>query len=168
MTTLYKFKTFFTKEGYGHAPAPAPTATVLNVATNTKLVDAVAATAKDGTPGLYVYEYSGADDLDLVCLFRTTQETTDQQELMSYVVDKVYQLETKIDSIDTDSVLGAIVEGAYTLQDFIQIMGGVLAGTASGGGTTTITFANLSNSGSIVKATVDSNGNRTEVLLNVD
>jgi len=75
-------------------------------------------------------------------------------------------LETKIDAINTDSLLDAIVEDTYTLQDFLQIMGGVLAGKSSGGGTTTITFRNISDSGSVIEATVDNDGNRTEVLLN--
>lgn len=81
---------------------------------------------------------------------------------------RVEAIQTSVDSIDTNSVLDAIVEDTYTMQDFLKIMGGVLAGEASGGGTTTITFNNLSNSGSIVEATVDSSGNRTTVLLNLE
>ena len=81
---------------------------------------------------------------------------------------RVEAIQTEVDSIDTDSVLVAVVEDTYTMQDFLQIMGGVLAGIATGGGTSTITFNNISNSGSVVKATVDTSGNRTEVLLNVE
>ena len=100
MTTLYKFKASFTKGGVGTAPSPAPVATVLDTDANTKLVDAQASTAKSNLPGYYEYEYSGADNLDLVCRFHTDDTTTDQQDLDSYVVDKVYQADAKLDVID--------------------------------------------------------------------
>jgi len=66
-----------------------------------------------------------------------------------------------------DAVLGAAVEGSYTLQQLLQLMAGVLFGKASGGGTTTVTFRNLSDTGNRVVATVDANGNRTAVTLTV-
>ncbi len=56
-------------------------------------------TALANLVGYYEYEYSGADDLDLVCLFHTSDTTTDQQDLVSYVVDKVYQVDTVVDAI---------------------------------------------------------------------
>ena len=107
MTTLYKFKAYFTVEGVGTAPSSAPVATVLDTDANTKLADAQATTARSNLPGYYEYEYSGADDLDLVCLFHTSDTTTDQQDLVSYVVDKVYQADAKLDVIDgvVDAIL---------------------------------------------------------------
>ena len=66
-----------------------------------------------------------------------------------------------------DAVLGAAVEGSYTLEQLLQLMEGVLFGKASGGGTTTVTFRNLSDTGNRVVATVDSNGNRSAVTLTV-
>lgn len=102
MTTLYKFKTYYTKQGVGAAPSSAPVATVVDTDANTKLANAQATTALSNLVGYYEYEYSGADNLDLVCLFHTTDTTTDQQDLVSYVVDKVYQADKKLDVVQAD------------------------------------------------------------------
>ena len=96
MATLYKFKAYYTKSGVGAAPSSAPVATVVDTDAGTKLADAQATTTLANLVGYYEYEYSGADDLDLVCLFHTTDTTTDQQSLVSYVVDKVYQSKAKL------------------------------------------------------------------------
>ncbi len=80
MTTVYKFKAFFTKSGVGTAPSSAPTCTVVDT-DNNLLVNAQAATALSNLTGAYIYEYSGADALDLLGKFATTDETMDAQEL---------------------------------------------------------------------------------------
>ena len=109
MTTLYKFKSYYTKLGVGAAPSSAPVATVVDTDANTKLADAQATTALTNLVGYYEYEYSGADNLDLVGLFHTTDTTTDQQDLVSYVVDKVYQ-GVAVASIANDAITAAAVK----------------------------------------------------------
>jgi hypothetical protein len=270
MATIYKFKAYFTEQGIGAAPTTAPVATVLDTDTNTKLVDAQTSTAKSNLPGYYEYEYSGADNLDLVCLFHTSDTGTDQQDLVSYVVEKVYQADAKLDVIDgivddilidtgtdipasittvqadldnpnqykadvsalaleatltamkgvgwTDEtlvalksvidailvdtgttldgkittidgivdailvdtgttlpaeinavysdVMNATVEGTYTVQEVLRIMAGALAGKLSGGGTTTLTFRDLSDTLNRITATVNTvTGDRTAVTI---
>jgi hypothetical protein len=109
-------------------------ATVLDTDANTKLVDAQASTAKSNLPGYYEYEYSGADNLDLVCLFHTSDTGTDQQDLVSYVVEKVYQADAKLDVIDgivddilvdtgttLPAVLDAIKGAGWTSQTLVAI-----------------------------------------------
>jgi hypothetical protein len=162
-------------------------ATVLDTDANTKLVDAQASTAKSNLPGYYEYEYSGADNLDLVCLFHTSDTGTDQQDLVSYVVEKVYQADAKLDVIDGivdailvdtgttlpaeinavySDVMNATVEGAYTVQEVLRIMAGALAGKLSGGGTTTLTFRDLSDTLDRITATVNTTtGDRTAVTI---
>ena len=66
MTTVYKFKAYFTDSGVGTVQDPAPTCTVINMADDSKLADAQATTASTNMPGLYSYEYSGADGLDAI------------------------------------------------------------------------------------------------------
>ncbi len=80
MTTVYKFKAYFTKEGAGTAPSSAPTVTIVDT-DNTVLVNAQAATALSNLTGAYIYEYSGADGLDLIGKFSTTDATMDAQDL---------------------------------------------------------------------------------------
>ena len=103
MTTLYKFKAFFTEEGVGSAPNPVPVATVLDTDTNGILADEQATTSASSIAGYYEYEYNGTDELDLVCLFATSSSMIDQKHLMSYVVDKDYILQDKVTQLTTGS-----------------------------------------------------------------
>jgi len=109
MTTLYKFKAYFTEDGVGTSSVPAPVCTVINMADDSKLADVQACTASTNMSGLYSYEYSGADGLDCVAYFHTTDADTDQKDLGSYVTEKITTnlnadvagVETKVDAIDT-------------------------------------------------------------------
>ena len=60
------------------------------------------------------------------------------------------------------------VETGITWAEWAKALGAVLAGVASGGGTTTVVFKALGNAGTTrVTATVDANGNRSAVTLNL-
>jgi len=110
MTTIYKFKAYYTDAGVGTAQDPAPTCTVINMADDSKLADAQATTASTNMPGLYSYEYSGADGLDCVAWFKTTDTGCDVKELASYVSEKITTnlnadvagVETKLDTVDSN------------------------------------------------------------------
>lgn len=80
MTTVYKFKAFYTKAGVGTAPSSAPTVTIIDT-DNTVLVNAQSATALSNLTGAYIYEYSGSDGLDLIGKFYTADTTMDAQDL---------------------------------------------------------------------------------------
>src|SRR5574343_1727544 len=110
MTTVYKFKAYYTDAGVGTVQDPAPTCTVINMANDSKLADAQATTASTNMPGLYSYEYSGADGLDCVAWFKTTDTGCDVKELASYVSEKITTtlnadlagVETKLDTVDSN------------------------------------------------------------------
>ena len=110
MTTVYKFKVYYTDAGVGTAQDPAPTCTVINMADDSKLANAQATTASANMPGLYSYEYSGADGLDCVAWFKTTDTGCDVKELASYVSEKITTnlnadvagVETKLDTVDSN------------------------------------------------------------------
>jgi hypothetical protein len=78
------------------------------------------------------------------------------------VTANVYDTLCSTDNLD---VTGEIIEGALTLKQAIRLILAVLAGKASGGGTTTLTFKDTTDATSRVIATVDPNGNRTAVTL---
>lgn len=61
------------------------------------------------------------------------------------------------------------IEAGLTLRQALRIIAAATAGKVSGGGTTTITFrsAEADDTDRIV-ATVDSNGNRTAITLDLD
>jgi len=72
-----------------------------------------------------------------------------------------------LNDLSAAELLGTAVEGTYTFSEVLQLMAAVLFGKASGGGTTTVTFRNTGDTVDRVTATVDSDGNRTAVTLNV-
>ena len=83
----------------------------------------------------------------------------------SILIDTDATIPGLIAGIDTD-VLNAVVEGVFTVQDVLKFMAGVLAGKSSGGGTTTITFRDLSDTLNRIIAIVDDDGNRTMITRN--
>jgi len=83
MTTIYKFKAGYTKLGVATAPASAPTIKVVDSADNILVAALTATTALANLAGAYLYSYSGADGLDLIGLFHTSDATMDQQDLFS-------------------------------------------------------------------------------------
>lgn len=70
------------------------------------------------------------------------------------------------------SALGSIfddeaVVGTYTMRQLLKVFAAALAGKATGGGTTTITFRGVDDTSNVIVATVDANGNRSAVTLTV-
>jgi len=70
------------------------------------------------------------------------------------------------------SALGSIFDdevivGTYTFSDLLKIMASALAGKATGGGTTAVTFRGVDDTSDVIVATVDANGNRSAVTLTV-
>ena len=66
-----------------------------------------------------------------------------------------------------DAILDEVVVGSYTLRQLLKVMAAALAGKATGGGTTTVTFRCVDDTSDVIVATVDANGNRSEVVLTV-
>ena len=64
-----------------------------------------------------------------------------------------------------DAVLDEVVEGAYTLRQILRLVLSRLCGKASGGGTTEITFRDTGDGTDRIVMTVDSNGDRSAVVL---
>lgn len=73
-----------------------------------------------------------------------------------------------LNDISVSDILDGVIEGAYTLQDVLKIMAGVLAGKVSGGGSAQIVFRDLSDTLDRLTAVVDESGNRTTVTPNVN
>lgn len=73
---------------------------------------------------------------------------------------------TPLDATATaDAVLDEVIVNTYTLRQMIRIMAAVLAGKASGGESTTLTFKEVGGVNSVVVMTVDASGNRSEVTI---
>ena len=84
MTTIYRFRAYFTKAGVGSAPSDTPTLTAVDMSNNI-LVNEQNATKISNLPGLVIYDYSGSDGLELIGRFHTTDTTLDQPyDLPSY------------------------------------------------------------------------------------
>lgn len=98
------------------------------------------------------------------------------------IVSDLGTVEGKIDIIDgiVDTILvdvgnlpdaadfaDELVEGAITLRQAMRVMLAYLAGKASGGGTASITFRNQADSLNRITMTVDEQGDRTNVALDL-
>jgi len=82
MTTIYNFTAAYTKLGIGTVPSSAPTITIVDSSGNL-LVNAGVTTARANMLEVFDYSYSGADGLDLVGKFHTTDLTVDSSDLYS-------------------------------------------------------------------------------------
>lgn len=67
-----------------------------------------------------------------------------------------------------DELMAEAIDGTVSFKTLIQAVAAVLAGEATGGGTTTITFRDLADTLNRVVATVDSSGNRSAVTITAD
>lgn len=67
--------------------------------------------------------------------------------------------------VSGSSILTETIDSTYNFKQVLQVMAAVMAGKVSGGNTSTITFRDLGDGTNRVVATVDSNGNRTNVVI---
>lgn len=65
----------------------------------------------------------------------------------------------------TATVAARTVDGSIDELEALKVILAALAGKASGGGTTTLTFRNAADSANVLTMTVDSSGNRSAVTL---
>lgn len=77
----------------------------------------------------------------------------------------VDEISGSMTSVEED-ILAAIIEDEYDFKEVLRIMFAVLSGSSTGGGTSTITFKDVTGTLSRISATVDENGNRTSVTRN--
>lgn len=64
-----------------------------------------------------------------------------------------------------DSIIDEVIEGTYTMRQLLRLMASALFGKVNGGGTATITFRDVGDTKNRIVATVDTNGNRSAVVL---
>lgn len=118
MATTYLFKATFTKSGAAAAPSSAPTIAVVDTSDNVLVAALTATTALTNLPGTYIYSYSGADGLDLIGRFTTTDTTMDQTTLDSYTPIELHEA---IADIATVHGLGTgATAKTYTLTDGVD------------------------------------------------
>ena len=70
-------------------------------------------------------------------------------------------------SAAVDAILDEAFEGTTTFRQALRALMSVLAGKSGGGGTDTLTFQDLGDTKARITATVDENGNRTTVVLDL-
>ena len=74
---------------------------------------------------------------------------------------------TGMNDIAVSDIMNEIVVGTYTFEQILKILAAKMAGKATGGNTTTITYRGLDDTSDVIVETVDSNGNRSAVTLTV-
>lgn len=73
----------------------------------------------------------------------------------------------RLSNIGVDDILDEMVENTLTLRQALKVFFSVLGGKSNGGGTSTLIFRDYADTLNRVSATVDENGNRTNITLNV-
>jgi len=66
-----------------------------------------------------------------------------------------------------DAILDEAVVGSYTMRQLLKVLAAKVAGKATGGGTTSITYRGVDDTSNVIVETVDANGNRSAVTLTV-
>lgn len=174
----YLFYGFFSAAKAGKTGLTV-TCTVYRAATGAVVANAQAASEVGG--GLYRYSHSDATPGDYLAVFITADATVDAQHvaaLASVIIPRIdAAMTTRLASADysaapsaatiSDAVLDEVFEGTITLRQALRVIFAVLAGKSNGGGTTTITFRDADDSKSRISATVDANGNRTAITLDL-
>ena len=82
MTTVYNFKVAYKQLGLGYPPLVAPTVNVVDK-NGVILANGAVPTPRPNMLEVFDYSYTGADNLDPVAKFMTTDATTDEQHLFS-------------------------------------------------------------------------------------
>lgn len=70
-----------------------------------------------------------------------------------------------LNNITVADIIAGIVDGSYDLQEMIRLIFAACCNVSSGGGTTNLVFKNSAENLDRITATVDANGNRTNVIL---
>jgi hypothetical protein len=70
-------------------------------------------------------------------------------------------------AVNADAVLDEVVLGSYTMRQLIRLMAAALGGKASGGGTTNMVYRSADDTKNVIDATVDADGNRSAVTLDL-
>ena len=101
-------------------------------------------------------------DADNIAVVFSDQTATDEWQ------ETIVNIHTAENQIDDLLRLDSTVEGTHTIAQFIRLMGSVLLGKLSGGGTGTEVFRDIDDTKDRVTATVDQDGNRTAITLDED
>ncbi len=110
------------------------------------------------------HDQAGDEWQDLLVTIHTV--TTNQIDDLATPGDEMDLVDAP-NSTGIDALFDAVVEGGYTVRELLRVMAAALAGESSGGGSTTITFIGVDGATDRIIATVDANGNRSSVVLDV-
>jgi hypothetical protein len=102
---------------------------------------------------------------DLTQMGGVAQSATDLKDFADAGYDPANDKITGIVATGIDDILDEVVEGTYTVRQYLRLFAAALLGKVSGGGTTTNTFRDTADGTDRITATVDSDGNRTAMTL---
>ena len=172
MPTVAQIESALLNEGDGQALLAAISAQVqtifdggadVPVSTLVSLVSAQITT--DHGSGSYVRNTEPVDVSANVTLIKAK---TDLIPASPAAVGSAMTLEAGERTSIATAVWATVVAGSYTAIQTLRGLAASLAGKLSGGGTTTETIRSINDSKNVIVATVDENGNRTAITLDLD
>ena len=86
---------------------------------------------------------------------------------LAHLDDDISAVLTALSAIDTTAALDSVIEGTLTQRQVLRLLLAVLALKSTGGGSNVLAFRNLADTANRVTTTVDTNGNRLTIVLDV-
>lgn len=165
---------YFTESGIPKTGL-TPTILVLDMSDNSVVVNS--ASMSEVGYGFYKYNFSGYDNTKDYAIRCDGGSGLEDPERYTFAGNDSGSVESAIASLSTDvgdvpsdtvtALFAEIVENGLSFSDAIKLLMSVLAAKSAGGGTTTITFRDMADTKNRITATVDSNGNRSAVTINI-
>jgi hypothetical protein len=151
---------------------------LLAAETNGDVIAIQSKTTTTGAKTTVLVFYTISTTLDLIASYIDTEVAAIKAKTDLIPADITTALDTTIPAIkaitDTltlaaiaDAVHDEVVDGSLTSRQAQKLLIGVLAGKSNGGGSATVHFRDSADAKNRVTATVDANGNRTAVTLDV-
>jgi len=114
-----------------------------------------------------VWDEAIADHTTATTFGGKNQKVVPSETINDYKADVSAITGASLSATGIDAIFDEVIVGTYTMRQLLTVFASALAGKLSGGGTTTLTFRGINDASNVIVATVDANGNRSDLTITV-
>jgi len=114
-----------------------------------------------------VWNEAIADHTTVTTFGGKNQKVVPSETINDYKADVSAITGASLSATGIDAIVDEVIVGTYTMRQLLTVFASALAGKLSGGGTTTLTFRGINDASNVIVATVDANGNRSDLTITV-
>jgi uncharacterized protein YoxC len=114
-----------------------------------------------------VWDEAIADHTTATTFGGKNQKVVPSETINDYKADVSAITGASLSATGIDAIVDEVIVGTYTMRQLLTVFASALAGKLSGGGTTTLTFRGINDASNVIVATVDANGNRSDLTITV-